>query len=258
MFKEWNRQDGVETETTYEYDNLDRHNFPVNKTVTNSQNDLYETQTKYPYDFSGLAMTALLDQNRILPIETLQKVNGATVDGNWQEYDFIDATGAIGGGTGVESGPYPVKFNRYKVTWDGNGATQDIGWDLEGEVLQYSTFGRPKIFKKRGWNSETYLWNSNGTLDKKIFEDFEWDYEYHMGTKLIKRLQILTDYSLLMDSMNYLDSAIVLQEMVHSKAIIYIITKVVLAISILSLLTKHFRKIQMDYLNYLLKAVSSI
>lgn len=187
--------DGVTTITQYDYDpNQNNHLFPTAITTTNSNGVEYKTVNKYPYDIGGAVMQDLVDRNMIMPVEVEQYVGGKHVSGTKTDYAFFNDNGQKTE-TGSDLFPRPWQFRDYKANADGTGLNNgEGGYEVEGRVKEYwansatGKAGYPKVFRMWDWDQdETYDWDY-GLIKQRTFKDFEWNYDYYTGTRLVKSI----------------------------------------------------------------------
>ncbi|MEM9920948.1 MAG: DUF6443 domain-containing protein, partial [Bacteroidota bacterium] len=158
-------QDGVETTTTTGYDPLQNHLQPTSSQMVNSDGYTTLMEYKYPYDKSGAVYTEMIDRNIILPVEQRITVNGQLQDGTETVYQLFSGH------------PYPQEFKRY----------EEGSWESQGVINSYAN-GFPTQYTHDGWESENYNWTTAGLIQSRTFKDFSWSYEYHPGTRLIKKI----------------------------------------------------------------------
>ncbi|MCB9341361.1 MAG: hypothetical protein H6577_24825 [Lewinellaceae bacterium] len=194
-------RDGVVTQTYYEYDFNAAHLFPTAEYFQNSDGKTHRTEYFYPADADwqtgteAEAIELMLKSHIIgIPLRVQKKVDGQIVSGTWTEYKDFDSNGL---------GLYPYKFHSYEVALDANNNPIGQGlWALKGEVTQrYATTGLPHTFALKptaapgvdGWALEEYEWASNGLIKKRKYVDFEWEYDYYPGTRLLKSITDIDD-----------------------------------------------------------------
>ena len=78
------------------------------------------------------------------------------------------------------------------MTFDAGGVAQmnGDGWEFDGIIGAYDPkTGKAANYQKLGWQQETYTWNEiTKLIEQRKFIDFEWDYTFYTGTKLIESI----------------------------------------------------------------------
>lgn len=181
--------DGVSTKTTYTY-NSDPINFqlaPESEQMTNSDGLISKVEYKYNYTLNdALTRQFLINRNIISQPWGIRKwVSNILVDGSDNEYAFYNlTTGAYQtSSTGAFARLY--KQYRYETTWDANGVIIGPNTILKATINSYDSKGFPTSYQATNWLPITYEWNTIGTLKKKIYKDFVWEYTYHPGTQFL-------------------------------------------------------------------------
>ncbi len=180
--------DGVQTITTYTFDESNHLN-PTSIKLTNSDDKEHLTTTKYFFDLpSGSLKDSLESQNRILPaLSTRLFVEDTLVGGDSLEYAMFTTTGLLNADS--TAGPYPYQFYKYEMTFNASGNPMNQAWDTIGTISEYDTqFFQPKKIKQRGWEEESFTWNSDGLITNRTYKDFSWQYEYFTDTRLVSKI----------------------------------------------------------------------
>lgn len=185
-------QDGVQTIKTYEYDALNRHLAPVASNVTNSDNTVFKTKMTYPHDLptANTQRALLLGYNLLSPLKTVAMVNNAVINGDSLRYSLYDAGGLpVASGAGLYL--YPWQHYRYEATFDyAGGIAAGAAWVLKGTLDKiYPLTGLPNEFSIANWPKETYEWETNFLIKKRTYQNFNWEYTYHPGTRLVKSIK---------------------------------------------------------------------
>ena len=156
-----NTLDGVNTYTIYDYSDIYNHEQPTKISQLNSDGQLYSTAYRYAQEDGNFDMVS---KNMIaIPIEEKKLVGNAVIGGNYTY--FVDG--------------YPV-------------ANDEI---LEGDIrlprssTSSYTNGYPDNFTYMSFPTETYNWMSGGRLNTRSFEDWHWDYDYHLNTRLVSKIK---------------------------------------------------------------------
>jgi len=185
--------DGVSIKNSYAYDPSDDHFNPIADTLTNSDGKKHVTQYKYANEmddaYGGSVWSDLINNKNMvgIPFETTISVDGTQVGGSRTQYVYFDDQGSPNSGT---HGPYPYLYEAYEMTWDAGGSPSVSGWDTIGTVMKIDTSnGFPKTFTQRGWEKESFEWDSsNDLIKKRTFEDFTWQYSYYSGTGMVSSI----------------------------------------------------------------------
>ncbi len=189
-------KDGVTTITTYSYDPQNRFFAPTATQITNSDGKIFKTKTQYAHDIAWTCLKDdMLNRNIVgVPIksetEVTQNSTTTTVSGDRTDFAFFGTNG-LPVSTGCPGGiPYPHKFYKYEVAIDANGNPLGTGtWSEEGVIKErHAATGLPKKFMLKGWEDELYDWETNGLIKLRRYADFIWNYEYHPGTRLLKKI----------------------------------------------------------------------
>ncbi|MEM6316118.1 MAG: DUF6443 domain-containing protein [Bacteroidota bacterium] len=190
-------RDGVRVETNTGYD-LTNHVMPVSISTMDDRGIPYTTELKYVFDdvsIFGLSLPiyrTMEDQNRIsIPLETVEKNNGVQVRGRRTQFNYYDkTTGSTGNPNNANI--YPFAYTNFETTFDANGVQQTSGngWELDARIDAYDPMtGKAKEYYKDGWQDEFYTWDAISKLIKKRkYLNFEWDYTYKTGTRLIETI----------------------------------------------------------------------
>jgi len=178
--------DGVRTITTYDYSSFPRKHLQPNQTsMTNSDGEVTVNKIRYPHEIvedgdlpNQAVYQEMIDRNMIgIPIEQTREVDGTLVSGSRNQFNlFFDD-------------PYLEEVHQYETTWDTLGNEVITGWELIGTINEYYSFGRKKKETINHWPSMEYEYHPVHRLPtKKSYLDFEWNYTYHPGSRLISRI----------------------------------------------------------------------
>jgi len=177
--------DGVTTTTEQTYDNGAGYIAPVHQSIINSDGAKYHTEYTYPEDLaSGTNVyQQMVDRNIITPVITTHR-EGASLS-NADTTDRYKTTYAMWN-TNNGSHPYPFQYFRDEVTWNSAGTSTKLEDVVQASVNSYDgATGYPSSIMIDGWSVMSYDWNTNGTMAKKNFLDYESKYTYHTNTKLL-------------------------------------------------------------------------
>lgn len=186
--------DGVATTTTFEYGS-DQHLAPTATEMTNSDDKITRTETKYAHEMQELegsnpTWTEMIDYNMIgIPIETTTFVglqgNLNLVDGSQTRYNlYSPISGAVANIAG--NIPYPHELKRYEATWDQNNNLSG-NWELLHTINKYHPDGYPREATTVGWQPEIYEWHF-GKIKKRTFQNYVWEQEFYPNTLLPSKI----------------------------------------------------------------------
>jgi RHS repeat-associated protein len=161
-------QDGIVTETRYEYDEVNgNQTLPKAVVVTNSDGSQLRTETKYPKNLLGTPeVQALVDRNIIVPLEIRVRNNGVLLGGIKNTYQLKT----------VHSQLIPLPFEWRNILPDNSTI-------VRGTALSYRNDGFLTEVAQYGFaQHEFYTWD-NGLLVEKAFGGLKKSFTYDPLTR---------------------------------------------------------------------------
>lgn len=169
------------------YDPNDEHYQPITTSMTNSDGEQYHTEYIYPHDIASVAYDSMVSKNIIIPVETITSVGSsmasATITGgNKTNYELFTFGGSLY--------PKPKTYQNREVTWNNHTNYQDDGYVTQATVNSYDAItGNPSSISFRGWTQpHLFYWNTNGTPSKRSYQNYETEYLYKPGTRLLDKI----------------------------------------------------------------------
>ena len=184
--------DGRTSITNYSYSSTSF--LPPNRVeVTNSDGLITKTTQTFPGNgltgSTSSVVSELIDQNRIhIPTSTLVQVDGDYVSGSRSLYRFFDSNGNRTIGTSG-LGPYVGDVQAFEAETYSSSINNNY-WNTLGTIETIDTQTRkPHIVHQRGWTlRDTFIWDTtHALLLERHFGVFDWQNEYHAGTRLLKK-----------------------------------------------------------------------
>ena len=158
--------DNVEKTTSFEYASSD-HLQVTKKSFNNSDGTIYSTEYKYAHEMlaaNEMDAQCLLDRWMInVPMEVKEYAGGTVIGGNRTFYTNC----------------YPTSNEEILL----NDARVSRG------VTSGYTNGYPNDFTYMSFPTETYNWMSGGRLNTRDFEAWNWDYDYHLNTRMTSKIK---------------------------------------------------------------------
>ena len=193
VIKKEEELDGVISVTDLFYENTNYTN-PSKTIFTNGDGKKTTTTFEYAYDLSSSCMKDLLMDNYLIGIPLTTKVSvgetspGTQVSGSQIEFGTFNLNGIYKSSCTSSDIPYPYRYLNYEMTFDG-GTPQAGTWEEIGRIEKIDTASRkPAQIVQRGWQAENLEWGDNLLIKKRIFGDFEWNYDYFPNTKLVSKI----------------------------------------------------------------------
>ena len=179
-------KDGVRTVVHYAYPTFPpEHLQPTEITMTNSDGEVTVNKTRFSHEIvadgdlpNQSVYQEMIDRNMVaVPIEQTREIDGTLVSGTRSEFNIFHGD------------PYLEKVSQYETTWDTLGNEVQTGWELLGTIDEYYDFGKKKKLTRKHWSPMEYEYHPVHRLPtKKTFLNFEWNYAYHAGSRLISRI----------------------------------------------------------------------
>jgi len=173
--------DDVATSVTLDYGDVIAP--PLSTSTTHSDNSVYHNVMTYPYQKSGTEVyDTMVSLNLITPIINTTRVGSdiqtaAKIDRVGTDYNFFNSNKI----------PYPQKYYRDEVTWNGttiDSSKNDVTQSTVNSIDALS--GLPSQVTIDGWKPINYTWEPNGLQITMTFESFTTYYNYHTDTRLLK------------------------------------------------------------------------
>ncbi|MEM9921673.1 MAG: DUF6443 domain-containing protein, partial [Bacteroidota bacterium] len=186
--------DGLENLTEYSYD-LNKHLQPIEVKTSNSDGKMHSTFYKYPHFYaSSPVYQTMVDQNRLLPVETTSLVDGVELDGSRTTFRYMDASGSQPSGLTSGFGPYPYLFERYEYSWDALGVGSG-SWQSVATIEKYDPVVRkPAEFRQQNWDKYELSWDpSSLRLLSKKYKNHEQFYQYEGQSGLVSKTIAIDD-----------------------------------------------------------------
>lgn len=184
--------DNVATTSTYTYnpDPVNTHLMPESERIVNSDGKEHKTEYAYNFTFPNSAVRASLVARNLIatPWQTTKKVNGSLIDGTQNWYEFFNLTTGAAQTNGSNAVPRLYFQSRYEQSWSSSGTPIGSGWVTQGTINAYDSKGFPAQYTQANWQPENYVWSTDGRLLSRTFQNFSWQYEYHQGTRLVKKI----------------------------------------------------------------------
>ncbi|MCG8326292.1 MAG: hypothetical protein MI974_01345, partial [Chitinophagales bacterium] len=158
--------DNVEKTTSFEYASSD-HLQATKKSFNNSDGTIYSTEYKYAHEMlaaNEMDAQCLLDRWMInVPMEVKEYAGGTVIGGNRTFYTNC----------------YPTSNEEILL----NDARVSRG------LTSGYTNGYPNDFTYMSFPTETYNWLNGGRLNTRDFEAWNWDYDYHLNTRMTSKIK---------------------------------------------------------------------
>ncbi|HKK75942.1 MAG TPA: DUF6443 domain-containing protein, partial [Saprospiraceae bacterium] len=178
--------DGLTTSNSHLYRFPRRQFLPYKIVTVHPDGTSQEVETDYVADlsFPTAVYQDMKDRNMVhIPIETRTFVNGTRVGGTKTDYSLS-----------FDGFPRP----QYVKNWNTELNSNMGDYEIELTFNSYDTQGNPNQITQRGWQSETFTWDSDQLLTRQ-FDNFIWTYQYHPNSRLLQRFTepngLFTSYS---------------------------------------------------------------